>query len=319
MYGPAETTIDCTFYQIDLQTTYTSIPIGQLLPGYQCVVHDGFAQAVCIGQEGELLIGGVGVFAGYLGREDLTSSALIELNGRVFYRTGDIVRLDSHGFLHYLGRRDHQIKLRGQRIELGEIERCLFEGSSHISACVVLKHDDDHLIAYVQSDDVSEKQLREHCGLHLPPFMIPSMFVVLKQLPLNANGKLDRSRLPVSLPIDHHHALIEPSTELETCVHSLWCELLQRTQVSTVDSIFSVGGHSLLLIQLYHRYKVTFCFDGHQVTIAQLFQHPTIVDHARLIAQSMSTGQSIEEVWHPLAITQGKTCAACRKPHSFFL
>src|SRR5205085_11547665 len=105
-------------------------------------------------KEGELLVGGIGVFAGYLRRDDLTAKALIDIDGEIFYRTGDLVRIDHNGLLHYLGRKDHQIKLHGQRIELGEIEQCLLDTS--ISACVVIKWDDDHLVAYVQSSDINE-------------------------------------------------------------------------------------------------------------------------------------------------------------------
>ena len=102
--------------------------------------------------------------------------------------------MDKNGLLHYRGRKDHQIKLHGQRIELGEIERCLLDTS--ISACVVIKWGDDHLVAYVQSSDVNEKQLRDHCQSHLPPHMIPSIFIILEKLPLNVNGKVDRKLLP---------------------------------------------------------------------------------------------------------------------------
>ena len=102
-------------------------------------------------------MGGVGVFAGYLGRDDLTEKALIEIDGEIYYRTGDLVRMDNNGLLHYQGRKDHQIKLHGQRIELGEIERCLLNTS--ISACVVIKWGDDHLVAYVQSSDIDEETI----------------------------------------------------------------------------------------------------------------------------------------------------------------
>ena len=137
----------------------------------------------------------LGVFAGYLGRDDLTAKALIEIDGELFYRTGDLVRMDNNGLLYYQGRKDHQIKLHGQRIELGEIERCLLNITS-ISACVVMKWNDDYLVAYVQSSDINEQQLREHCQSHLPPHMIPSFFIILDKLPLNPNGKIDRKQLP---------------------------------------------------------------------------------------------------------------------------
>jgi iturin family lipopeptide synthetase C len=266
-------------------------------------------QPVIVDQEGELFVGGVGVFAGYLGRQDLTENALVSIEGEIFYRTGDLVRLDHNGLLHYVGRKDHQVKLHGQRIELSEIERCLLNTS--ISACVVIKWGDDHLIAYVQSHDINVEELREHCRSHLPSFMIPSMFIVVEQFPLNANGKLDRKLLPLpdftsqwSSSLGEHQD-IGPSGELEIRIHSLWCELLHNTHISITASIFSIGGHSLLLIELYHRYKTIFDFDTGIVGIAQFFQYATIVDHARLISQSVNKEKTHEKQWHSLHVTEG--------------
>ena len=282
------------------------------LPNYQCMIMDEFLQSVIIGQEGELFIGGVGVFAGYLGRDDLTAKALIEINGEIFYRTGDLVRMDNNGLLHYQGRKDHQIKLHGQRIELGEIERCLLNTS--ISACVVMKWGDDHLIAYVQSSNIDEKQLREHCQSHLPPHMIPSIFIILEKLPLNANGKIDRKLLP---PPNFSHSLINtsrndvellaPRNEIEVTIHHIWCDIFQQNQISIDANIFTIGGHSLLLMQLFHRYKIEFHLETNTLSIADLFQHPTIIGHAQLIHQTIDIKQNIDDYhWSSLHLIQGK-------------
>ncbi|CAF3473432.1 unnamed protein product [Rotaria socialis] len=193
-YGPAEATIDCSYYELLGSFDFNTVPIGKPIPNYCCVVFDKFSQPVPIDQEGELFIGGSGIFAGYLGRDDLTAKALIDIDGNLFYRTGDIVKVDDQGLIHYVGRKDFQVKLHGQRIELGEIERCLLE--LNVSACVVTKWGDDHLVAYVQGADISVDTLRDHCAARLPPFMVPSLYVVLDEFPLNANGKLDRKRLP---------------------------------------------------------------------------------------------------------------------------
>ncbi|CAF1672373.1 unnamed protein product, partial [Adineta ricciae] len=186
-YGPAETTIACIIHRIDMSCEDSRTAIGTVIPGYRCMIVDEFSQPVTVGEVGELLVGGVGVFAGYLGRKDLTDKALVDIDGQLFYRTGDLVRLERDDLLYYVGRKDHQIKLRGQRLEPGEIERCVLEASSLITSCVVVKWGDDHLVAYVQSDDINEKELRKHCESHLPSYMVPSLFIVLKQLPLNAN------------------------------------------------------------------------------------------------------------------------------------
>ncbi|CAF4168732.1 unnamed protein product, partial [Adineta steineri] len=270
------------------------------------MILDGFSQSVTIDQESELFVGGAGVFAGYFGRDDLTAKALVEIDGQLFYRTGDLVRMDKNNLIYYRGRKDHQIKLRGQRVELGEIERCLL--NTFISACVVIKWDDDHLIAYVQSSSIDDKQLREHCQSHLPPHMIPSMFIILDKLPLNANGKIDRKLLPPpnfsSITISNNEAqYIEPNDIVEMKIHLIWCEILQRTDISINTSFFSIGGHSLLLMKLYHRYKVVFNLDSRTINIAQLIEQFTIAEHASLIKHWSDYVQQDVDSWYLLNFT----------------
>ncbi len=308
-YGPAETTIDCAGHLLDIKAYIESVPIGYPLPNYKCMIMDEFLQSVIIGQDGELFVGGVGMFAGYLGRDDLTAKALIKIDDELFYRTGDLVRMDNNGLLHYVGRKDFQIKLHGQRIELGEIERCLLDTS--ISACIVMKWGDDHLIAYVQSSDINEEQLRKYCQSHLPPHMIPSMFIILENLPLNANGKIDRKLLPIpDLSRLFVTSTIESNiqrNQLEECVHDIWCQILGRNeqQISTTISFFSIGGHSLLFIELYHRYQSLFDFDTNALSIAPLLQQPTIAQHAKLLeAVIMNDMKSTQ--WFTLNINKGK-------------
>ncbi|CAF0780319.1 unnamed protein product [Adineta steineri] len=300
MYGPAETTIDCTFHLFNNSMETDNIPIGRPLSNYQNLVLDEFSQNVFIDQEGELFVGGVGVFAGYLGCDDLTAKALVKIDGQLFYRTGDLVTMDINGLLHYQGRKDHQIKLHGQRIELGEIERCLLNITS-ISACVVMKWNDDYLVAYVQSSDMNEEELRGYCQSHLPLHMIPSFFIILVKLPLNANGKVDRKSLPIQKALRHSPDTIdcknvEPSNELEIYIHSLWCHILCHTRISINTNFFNIGGHSLLLIQLYHNYKITLRIDTTKIGISELFQHTTIADHARLIHQSIDDPETYQKL-----------------------
>jgi len=323
LYGPAETTIDCTFHLVDTTLHKYYIPIGRPLPGYQCLVVDQFFQLVAVDQEGELLIGGIGVFAGYLHRQDLTANALINIDNQLFYRTGDLARFDNNGQLYFVGRKDFQIKLRGQRIELGEIERCILDLSSQIFACVVMKLGDHHLIAYVQSPNITQDQLREHCRSRLPSFMIPSIFILLEEFPLNSNGKLDRKRLPqpemTLLPslTDQEYEHVEPKNEFQTRIHSLWCELFQCNRISTQANFFSIGGHSLLLIQLYHRYKGMFNLDSRTVNITQFFENPSIFNHARLLAKTENIEGPLDISWKPLHIVEGKRIVKCKEQHIF--
>ncbi|CAF4029340.1 unnamed protein product [Adineta steineri] len=288
-YGPAEATLGTSCHLIDVTSHMHDLPIGKPLPRYICLLLNNFFQPVMIQEEGELLVGGLGVFAGYLGRHDLTAKALVEIDGRLFYRTGDLVKMDNNGRLHYQGRKDHQIKLHGQRIELGEIERCLL--NTFVTACVVIKWDDDHLIAYVQSSPIDDKQLREHCQSHLPPHMIPSLFIILDKLPLNQNGKIDRKLLPSpnvsSITISNNEAqYVEPNDIVEMKIH-----------------LICIGGHSLLLMKLYHRYKVVFNFDSDTMNVTQLIEYVTIAEHANLIKHWSDYAQQGVESWFLLNFT----------------
>ncbi|CAF1591938.1 unnamed protein product, partial [Adineta steineri] len=223
--------------------------------------------------------------------------------------------MDNNGLLHYQGRKDHQIKLHGQRIELGEIERCLLNTTSSISACVVIKWNDDHLVAYVQSSDINEEQLRQHCQSHLPPHMIPSIFIVLNKLPLNQNGKIDRKLLPSphfsSIHLTNSLELLLPTNDIEISIHHIWCEILKLNQISTDTNIFTIGGHSLLIMQLFHRYKTQFHLETSTLSISNLFQHPTIIHHAQLIQQSIDTIHTLDDYsWSSLHLIQARASFA---------
>ncbi|CAF1199291.1 unnamed protein product [Adineta steineri] len=310
LYGPAEATIDCTVHRVDVRNDTQSISTGRPLSNYRCMTIDQYLQSSAIGLEGELLIGGAGVFAGYLGRDDLTAKALVEINGQLFYRTGDLVTMDNNGRLLYQGRKDHQIKLHGQRIELGEIERCLLN-ITFISACVVMKWNDDYLVAYVQSSPhMKEEQLREHCQSYLPPHMIPSIFIILEKLPLNANGKVDRKQLPS--PDFSLTTLLLPDksdivlNQFEERIHTIWCQVLHcnENHIPKTTNFFSVGGHSLLFIELYHHYQSVFSFDAHTLSIAPFLQQPTISQHSQLLQTVIMNNIKVTQ-WHTLHINNG--------------
>ncbi|CAF4068351.1 unnamed protein product, partial [Adineta steineri] len=296
LYGPAETTIVSTSYRVDLVEDKRSISIGRSISNYRCMIMNQYLQSSVTDDEGELCVGGVGVFAGYLGRDDLTAKALVEIDSELFYRIGDLV------------------KLHGQRTELGEIERFLLNIIS-ISACFFMKWNDDHLVAYVQSSDIDEKVLREHCQSHLPPHMIPSLFVILDKLPLNANGKIDRKLLPSphssSIQLTNSIELLLPTNDIEVSIHHIWCEIFKQNQISTDTNIFTLGGHSLVIMQLFHQYKIQFHLETNTLSITDLFQHPTIIHHAQLISQTMNVNESINDYhWSSLHIINAKASFA---------
>ncbi|CAF4091083.1 unnamed protein product, partial [Adineta steineri] len=294
-YGPSEITVDSTIFVIRRNINMTSIPMGRPLLNYRCMIMNEYLQSSVRSEEGELFLGGVGVFAGYLGRDDLTAKALLEIDGQLFYRTGDLVRMDNNGLLHYQGRKDHQIKLHGQRIELGEIERCLLNITS-ISACVVMKWKDDYLVAYVQSSDINEKQLREHCQSYLPPQMIPSLFVILDKLPLNANGKIDRKLLPPPdfLSLVSDYSSNKPSTNVEQQLQKIFSQAF-RVESPPIDVSFGqLGGtsldaiHALTLIrQQVHT----------NIDIGLLFANPSIRQLAIAVEPLLISNQSQETVF----------------------
>ncbi|CAF4135124.1 unnamed protein product [Rotaria sp. Silwood2] len=287
LYGPAETTIACTFHPVDIMTDTGNIPIGRILPNYWCLILDNFLQSVIVSQEGELYIGGVGVFAGYRERDDLTTKVFVKIEDEIFYRTGDIVKLDNNGLLYYRGRKDYQIKLHGQRIELGEIEQCLLDTS--ISACVVIKCGEDHLVAYVQGSDIDVEQLRKHCQYHLPPHMVPSAFVLLEKLPLNENGKIDRKLLsiPDFSPLANiNQAGLMSLTPLEEHLQRIFSETFHCKSPNVSMPFGQLGGTSIDAIRALVLIRQEICV---KVDASLLFANPSVRQLAQTIESLLVT------------------------------
>jgi hypothetical protein len=174
-----------------------------------------------------------------------------------------------------------------------------------------MKWDDDHLVAYVQTSEMNEEQLRQHCQSHLPPHMIPSIFILMKKLPLNANGKIDRKQL---LRLNFR-SLSLPTTEdwdegsndaVERQIQAVWCEILQCTHISINTSFFRIGGHSLLFIELYRRYKSIFELNRHSINMTELIESSTIADHARVIRYATNRLKCETVSWFLLRFSSGK-------------
>jgi amino acid adenylation domain-containing protein len=208
LYGPTEASVDVTSWRCRRLDDDEPVPIGQPIDNVVAVVTNEDGEALPVGQTGELLLGGVQLARGYIGREDLTRSAFVDDgigltdDGRL-YRTGDLARWRADGALEYHGRKDGQIKLRGLRVELGEIEVVLRRASGVSDAAVAVRDDlgpGKHLVAYVVPDDagspIDAQILRRHLAEVLPAYMIPTFFEPLDALPLSPNGKLDRGKLP---------------------------------------------------------------------------------------------------------------------------
>lgn len=300
-YGPAETTLGSTYFLVDIMSSKTgNVSIGRSFPNYLCCIYDEYLQNVVINQEGELFVGGVGVFAGYLGQDDLTEKVLVEIDGGIYYRTGDLVRMDNNGLLHYIGRKDYQIKLHGQRIELGEIEKCLLNTS--ISACVVMKWDADHLIAYCQSSNINEEELRKHCQSHLPPHMIPSIFIILEKFPLNANGKIDRKCLPppqFATSTHDNHTYPSSLTPVEEQLRLVFKEAFHNESPDINIPFGKMGGTSLDAMQALWLIRQQI---SAKVDISVLFANPSIRQLAQAIQPLITIHNDLVVTTIPLKV-----------------
>ncbi|CAF1543966.1 unnamed protein product, partial [Adineta ricciae] len=313
-YGPTECSESSIEHVIsDEDLAYGSIPLGRPMASVSVYLVDDYLIPVISDiHVGEIVIGGVGLFAGYRGQDELMKQVLCTINNQTYYKTGDMGRINSKsGVFEYVGRRDYQVKLRGQRIELSEIESVLMDVTT-MSVVVKLTHDNNqYLVAYVETKR-AEHDLRQHCLTRLPLHMVPSFFVRLHKLPLNQNGKINRKALPsvdfsalAITPIDEDQVV----TAMEQQVFDIWRTIFPHLKSipRTSTSFFSIGGHSLLIMQLFHRYRTLFNLEPNTLSIADLFQNPTISGHAQLIQQATNTTDTeIEHHWLPLHAVRGK-------------
>jgi amino acid adenylation domain-containing protein len=268
MYGPTETTIWSTTSRI----TSDAVTIGRPIANTTLYVLDARGEPVPIGVAGELHIGGAGVARGYLRRPELTDERFVANPfgpGRL-YRTGDLVRYRGDGEVEFLGRLDHQVKIRGHRIELGEVEAVLREVSGARDVVVVARKSDvggDRLVAYMAGAAPTAADLRRLLRERLPEPMVPSAFVVLERLPLTPNGKIDRKALPAPEETAQAGAAggpagasgdvtddgyVAPRSPTEQAIADVWRQVLNVPRVSIYDNFFDLGGHSLLSTRVMH-------------------------------------------------------------------
>ncbi|WP_337587713.1 amino acid adenylation domain-containing protein, partial [Xanthomonas maliensis] len=261
-YGPTETTVVATSGEVMPEVLYPSI--GTPLPHLRAYVLDGQQQLLPLGVVGELYLAGAGVARGYLGRDALTAERFLAdpyHPGERMYRTGDLCRWSADGRLHYVGRNDAQVKIRGRRIELGEIEAQLQAHPQVREAVVLVREDvpgDQRLVAYLIAQDhpsaPTAEALRAQLQLSLADYMVPSAFVVLASWPLTRNGKLDRKALPAPDADDYAHQQYEaPQGPLEQTLAEIWQAVLGVEKVGRHDNFFQLGGHSLLAVTLVER------------------------------------------------------------------
>jgi amino acid adenylation domain-containing protein/non-ribosomal peptide synthase protein (TIGR01720 family) len=293
LYGPTEASVDVSYWPCAPGSAETAIPIGRPIANISLYILDRQLNPVAVGTPGELHIGGIGLARGYLNRPGLTAEKFIpnpyDQQGSRLYKTGDLVRYRPDGNIDYLGRIDHQVKIRGFRIELGEIEARLLEHPAIKETAVIAREDqpgDMRLAAYLVAahEDLPDNEpLKAWLREALPEYMVPSVFVTLQSMPLSANGKLDRKRLPqpdrsgLSMP-HYQHA----QTPVEGILADIWRELLAVDRVGRHDNFFELGGDSIMSIQVVSRARQA----GVVISPKQLFQHQTVA------ALALAAGQS---------------------------
>lgn len=309
VYGPTEASIDATCWTCQPGHDRPSAPIGKPIANTCVYVLDEQLQPVSVGEPGELHISGVGLARGYLNRPELTtekfvanpfaasegSAAAISPFSRL-YRTGDRVCQQPDGNLEFLGRIDHQVKIRGFRIEPGEIEATLSRHPS-VQECVVVARQErsaeKRLVAYVvllREPPLSMAELRRFLKERLPEYMVPAVFVRLESLPLNRNGKVDRTALPAP---DIERCLttpfVAPKTTEEQALTQIWQEVLQIPTIGTEDNFFDLGGNSLLAMQVAIKIEATF---QKRLGLNTFFQAATIAQQARALQEEQQeTGE----------------------------
>ncbi|UII73719.1 non-ribosomal peptide synthase/polyketide synthase [Pseudomonas sp. HN11] len=276
LYGPTEAAIDVTHWTC-IEEGADAVPIGKPIANLACYVLDSNLEPAPVGVLGELYLGGVGLARGYHRRPALTAERFVTDpfgSGGRLYRTGDLARYRDDGVIEYAGRIDHQVKLRGLRIELGEIEARLLEHEC-VREAAVLAVDGTHLVGYLvlqAASDDWKAQVASHLAAQLPDYMVPAQWVVLTQMPLSPNGKLDRKALPKP-EAQVSEAYQPPQSVIEQQVAAIWSDVLGVERIGLNDNFFELGGHSLRVLMLKERIRKV---SGVGLSVSQLMLNPTI-------------------------------------------
>ncbi|MFE9566781.1 amino acid adenylation domain-containing protein, partial [Streptomyces sp. NPDC006487] len=288
-YGPTEASVGTSVFEVPEDPRTEVLPIGLPLPNMTMYVLDRWLQPVPVGVPGELYVGGTGVARGYAGRADLTAERFLPdpFAGRAgarFYRTGDLVRRGPGGDVEFLGRVDDQVKIRGYRVEPGEIQAVLAEHPA-VREVFVGVHEpaegEKQLVTYYVGQ-VTGTDLASHAALRLPDYMVPTAYVALEAMPLNANGKVDRRALPApgadaGQDTDRH---VPPSGPVEERIAEAWRTVLQRERVGAEDSFFDLGGDSIRAVALVGALRAA----GWDLDVRDVFDRRTVAALAVLVA-----------------------------------
>uniref|UniRef100_UPI000A6F2398 non-ribosomal peptide synthetase n=1 Tax=Rhodococcus marinonascens TaxID=38311 RepID=UPI000A6F2398 len=289
LYGPTEAAVDVTFHEFTDADT-VRVPIGAPVWNTRLLVLDARLRPVPVGVAAELYLAGVQLAREYVSRPDLTAERFVAnpfgATGDRMYRTGDLVSWNAAGELEYLGRTDFQVKLRGQRIEPGDIEAALLRNENIAQAVVVVRSDgptgDDYIAAYVVPADgavVDGRVVLGDAAPVLPGYLVPSVVVVLAELPVNASGKLDRKALPAPDFGSAAVGFIAPRSPIEEIVAAVVADLLGIARVGVEDNFFTLGGNSLIATRLVARINAAV---GDRIDLRGVFDAPTVAGLAAL-------------------------------------
>ncbi len=308
LYGPTEAAVDVTYWACEAEGRRGVVPIGRPVANTRIHLLDADLRPVPVGVPGELYIGGVQVARGYLGRPELTAERFTPdpfsaEPGARFYRTGDLARYLPDGAIDFLGRIDHQVKLRGLRIELGEIEAALAAHPSVREAVVLARAGDSDvlgavsLVAYVTGAEPAPAELRALLARSLPDYMIPAAWVVLGEMPLSPNGKVDRkalSRIAPERTATEPAEKVAPRTEMECGLAALWSEALgvSPDSIGIHDNFFGLGGNSITGAILINRLQQVL---GEIVHVVAIFDSPTVASMAASLIRDYP--EAVARIW----------------------
>jgi amino acid adenylation domain-containing protein len=298
VYGPTENAIASTSFEID--GPYNVIPIGRPVSNTRAYILNGNRQLQPAGIAGELCVAGDGLSRGYLNDPEMTDRKFPAdpfVPGQRMYLTGDRARLNADGNIEFLGRKDGQVKIRGNRIELFEIETALRQLPAVKNAVVTAPERNDgsrFLCAYLVLNNVTGiPEIKQLLSRKLPVYMIPSYFITMENFPLTANNKIDIKNLPAPETAMKENAEppVKPGNEIEKAVAGIWESVLEKQAISINDNFFETGGDSLRLIKVFN--KINTAYPG-AVMIASLFDSPTIKKQALLIQTALAGNKSDE-------------------------
>ncbi|ELB94764.1 non-ribosomal peptide synthetase, partial [Rhodococcus wratislaviensis IFP 2016] len=296
LYGPTEAAVDVTYWECT-EGDRASVPIGAPVWNTQVYVLDSRLHPVPVGVHGELYLAGTQLARGYVGRSDLTSDRFVAnpfgAPGQRMYRTGDVVRWRADGNIEYIGRRDFQVKLRGQRIELGEVEAAVLAHPSVAQAVVTVHRSEatgESLVGYVipvAGADIDTAVVRDAAAEALPAYMVPTRIIVLDRFPLGATGKLDRGALPEPEFLSPSAEFVTPRNPIEEILASIFADLLDAPRIGVHDSFFDLGGNSLVATRLVARVNAAL---GSRIGVREIFDAPTVATLATRIESEAVQG-----------------------------